>query len=470
MATPFHVQVPANDSGLLQFNHTPDDAAKVSDLLQKDLEVCLRQPSSYSMKTNHPTVQNHHVFFNSSGYHNHLVHHLLTVYGTGGGSDALQKAYNDNASYQMKARKPRDDVVGELEQDWAAASKFLGKGAHYANFLRYFQDEIDKMGWREVVKEYLFKDDARSRDLFGRLFAGFLHPLIQLMYGLEWEQPALIASGLAQAAVHENRLGAFLTQTDEAAQKRGSQMGSIVDLFDAARPDQKLAGSAHWEDGNKIYDGVMVRAPEEAVEFLGQVRVRAEELEERTAEMVHTAAYVAAAATFHPPHIPKFDFFLMHHINSVPFFLTVNKQAWIPTEMKVRLLEWKIRMDITQYIARGCPPLQPDEIRKYVPKNNYIPEGKREISTPEELFPRYHRIPGDDGHIVKLARALVLAQHVSRKYADRPWIRIVDEDMWLRIHFILLDGTEHLDPKWVRSAGFEEAWDEQQKAGNAVHL
>lgn len=67
---------------------------------------------------------------------------------------------------------PSDNAVRELEQDWAAASKYLGKGKHYANFLKYFQDEIEKKGWQDVVKEYVFAGDERANDMFGRLFAG----------------------------------------------------------------------------------------------------------------------------------------------------------------------------------------------------------------------------------------------------------------------------------------------------------
>lgn len=58
-----------------------------------------------------------------------------------------------------------------------------------------------------------------------------------------------------------------------------------------------------------------------------------------------------------------------HHVNVAPIFVTLNKQDWISTEHKVQLLEWKIRMDIVQYVARGCPKLAVDKIANYVPKD-----------------------------------------------------------------------------------------------------
>lgn len=134
-------------------------------------------------------------------------------------------------------------------------------------------------------------------------------------------------------------------------------------------------------------------------------------------------------------------------------FLAVNKQSWIPTEMKVRLLEYKIRMDIVQYAARGCPLLDTDAIR------NYSPQDKTLVSRPEDLLPRFYAIP-DDGHTIKVVRGLLLAQELSKKYADKPWIRIADDETWLKMHYLLLDSVENQDSRWVRSAGFAEAWED----------
>lgn len=67
-----------------------------------------------------------------------------------------------------------------------------------------------------------------------------------------------------------------------------------------------------------------------------------------------------------------------HHVTSAPFFTTVNAQDWISFDTKVRLLEWKIRMDLVQYAARGAPELSLDAITSYQPK-----EKKKASGTPE---------------------------------------------------------------------------------------
>ncbi|KAL7797506.1 hypothetical protein V8C37DRAFT_369699 [Trichoderma ceciliae] len=447
MATPWQIRVPASNTGVLKWKQTDETAAKVSELLQKDLE-------------------SHHVFFNAEGFHNHIVHFLLSLYATGASPGVLEQAYAENHSYQIAAMDSHSSVVKELKSGWSGGCAYLGKGKHYPDFLEFFQDEIGEKGWEKVLQEYVFKGDERSEAIYGRLFSGFLHPLIQLMYGIEWQQPAIIAEGLAQAAVHENRVGGFLTKVEQAAassQPLSTNTPPLPQLFESLRQySVKLATSAHFGDSNKIYDGVLVRAPDEALEFLKQVRVGEDELDEKLAEMAHSCAYVAAAAAFHPPNVPKFDFFLIHHLNATPFFVTIFSFPWLPPSQKVRLLEWKIRLDLVQYIARGCPPLRLDAIKSFTPKQ----DPGDSAAKPEHLLPRFHEIV-DDGHTIKVVRALFIAQELSRKFAGKPWIRIADDETWLKIHHVLLESTEGpQEPAlWVRSAGFDDAWENVPKAG-----
>lgn len=79
-----------------------------------------------------------------------------------------------------------------------------------------------------------------------------------------------------------------------------------------------------------------------------------------------------------------------------------------------------------------------------------------------DLLQRFHKIP-DDGHTIKVVRALGICQELSAKYGDQPWIKIKNDDEWLTLHYSVLDGTEHSGVKWVRTTGLEEAW----KVGDA---
>lgn len=66
--------------------------------------------------------------------------------------------------------------------------------------------------------------------------------------------------------------------------------------------------------------------------------------------------------------------------------------------------------------------------------------------------------PNDDGHAIKLSRAALIAQEISKKYEDREWLLIKGDDMWTRIHHLIADSVEAPGPTWVRTAGLEEAW------------
>lgn len=58
-----------------------------------------------------------------------------------------------------------------------------------------------------------------------------------------------------------------------------------------------------------------------------------------------------------------------HFVNAAPMYLFINSQPWTPVETKIRLLEWKIRLDILLYAAIGVPDLSLDDIRAYQPKD-----------------------------------------------------------------------------------------------------
>lgn len=248
-----------------------------------------------------------------------IPHHILALYGTGADVSSIQRGYDNNKTYQRPVLPTHDRVLRDL-QSWEKAQDYLGKEAHYPDFLRFFQREMDtRGGWEPVVAEYLFREDDAADDMLVRLFSGFLHPLIQLMYGMEWRQPSIVAEALAQAAVHGNDIGIYLLEAERLAKVSSEDDDdsvpppSIVNLLQAVHDDEKLAGAAKMSDANKVRDGVLVRAREEILRIASRVRVRPDELEERTAEMFNACVYMAssAAMTMHPPKQPKFDFFLM---------------------------------------------------------------------------------------------------------------------------------------------------------------
>ena len=73
------------------------------------------------------------------------------------------------------------------------------------------------------------------------------------------------------------------------ANRETQQKKTIVQLLEEIRNDEKLSKSAHWEDGNKIRDAILKRAPEEMLKYASQFTVEEDKLEEKTAEMINAA-------------------------------------------------------------------------------------------------------------------------------------------------------------------------------------
>ncbi|KAK7910926.1 hypothetical protein PG985_013407 [Apiospora marii] len=428
MATASKIHITPDNTGLWGIRQNDHAAETATVLLQKDMN-------------------NHHVFFNQEGFHDHPIRH-------GRLAEDLRKAFVENESYQRPALEPRKNLFEEL-RDWDKAKQRLGKEQYYTDWLVFFEHEIERLGgWQKTLAEYMFKGNERSQDMLVRMYAGFLHPLIQLMYGVEWDQPAIVAMALAQACVHRDDLGPFLLGAEAKAQESARMpMPRIAELLEAAAGNEKLRSSPRLDDGNKIRDGVLARAWDEAVECTGRVKVAPDELAERTAEMFNTAIYEASAAALRPGKDPKYEFFLMHHVTSAPIFVTLNKQDWISTEQKVRMLEWKIRLDIVQYVARGSPKLSLEKIASYVPKD--------EASSADQLLPRLHTL-SDDGHVIKLWRAMGVGRKISEPYEGRTWLQIKGRHLWDQVAHLIVDSVEAPGPRWVRNAGFEEAWKDVQ--------
>ncbi|KAJ8125823.1 hypothetical protein O1611_g7815 [Lasiodiplodia mahajangana] len=145
----------------------------------------------------------------------------------------------------------------------------------------------------------------------------------------------------------------------------------------------------------------------------------------------------------------------MHTDTSSIFFTVLTRQSWIPIQDRVRLVEWKGRMDLAWYAVSGSAPLDSSAITSY--------------SNPEsdnmgwsELFDAVIK-ERDDGHAAKFIRALRNGQDVCEKFeAQSEWAGYFPArgDMWLKIARMCHDTTKNLplDLKWVHFTGFEQPW------------
>jgi len=171
-------------------------------------------------------------------------------------------------SYQRPPVPLKQSVVTDM-RDPKRYKTYLGNEKHYRDFLVFFHEEINQKGWQEVLNEYVFKGDERADDMLVRMFGGILHPIIHLGFGVEFEQPAIMAEALAQAAVHDNQEAAHLIESERAAKAKGLDGRSDKSIV-------QLLGEIHTEKKSRST-------------YASQVHVTEENLKEKTAEMVNAA-------------------------------------------------------------------------------------------------------------------------------------------------------------------------------------
>jgi len=172
-----------------------------------------------------------HIFFNDDGFHNHVVHYLLALYALGAPAGVIEAGYARESAYQRAlaalAAPPEHDLDEPAQWDGA-----LGRAECYVPFLRFFAREIEQRGVDGALLRHLFAATPRAQDLLARLLSGFLHPFIHVGYGLEFGLPAVVAEGLAMAAVEKNRLAGLLLPAEAAAKEvRGGLFLSSRSFF-----------------------------------------------------------------------------------------------------------------------------------------------------------------------------------------------------------------------------------------------
>ena len=101
----------------------------------------------------------------------HIVHHILTLYALGATPEQIQNHYDNNKSYQRPPPSLDNNIVQDLN-DYNKFHEYLGNENYYRDYLVFFQSEIDRKGYEEVINEYLLKGDERANDMLCRVYAG----------------------------------------------------------------------------------------------------------------------------------------------------------------------------------------------------------------------------------------------------------------------------------------------------------
>lgn len=414
----------------------------------------------------------YHIFYRDPAFHNHMAHSLLTTLTLGAGAQELQDRYNDLVPIQ----RPIPDIDEPLLAKLADADVFyntIGQIDQYHTFLEFFMKQIATKGYQAVVLEYVFSRSKVANRMLVQMVEGAYHPIIHLGFGVEFDQPAIVAEALAQAASHdrmniEEVLFAAETQA-AAAGPLEEKPKPLINLMHDVRANERIRTAPVWSDlGNKMKGGVVGRAGDEMAHVASQFRIKADEadLDRRTAEMVSVCAFVAGSA-HQQGRVRKIDFFIMHSVTSSIFCTVMIRQDWIPLADRARLVEYKARTDLMWYAATGCSLLDKEAI------SGYTQPDSADVSW-EDLFRDVVR-ECDDGHAAKFIRALKNGEQTAKPYEETEWAAYFPckGDMWLKLARLCQDTTKNTpwERKWVFFAGFEEGWNRPDLAdpldGNA---
>lgn len=115
------------------------------------------------------------------------------------------------------------------------------------------------------------------------------------------------------------------------------------------------------------------------------------------------------------------------------------------------------------YTSRGSPPLLLEEVATYVPK--LLEAGDAEWPG---LFRRLFEF-ADDGHAIKLGRAVAYAEVANKGVEDEEWAKI-KSFMWEKVGNMVVDSVEDTGNTWARNVGWDEAWEGYEDRPRQSHL
>lgn len=434
------IKLSADHLGLGRIEETPSGSIEVaSELLQKNHEQ-------------------YHMYYRDVAGHNHIPHSILTVLAMGGGPKELKRAYDDSHEYQRPMPPVDHGVVKELSDPEKFRARML-QLPEYHNFLCFFEQEIQAKGWRAVVNEYCFSRTPLADLMLAQLFEGLYHPIIHMAYGIEFDQPSIVAEGLAQAATHDpGHVDKFFTRAEQLATSGSVQAKPLEELYAEVHASEKIRSSAWLKDGPLRGQGVLLRAMEELAAVAAQFQVAPADVERGTAEMISCGAFTSAGQKAGKTR--KIDFFYLHIVTCSIMVDVMMREPWIKPEDKARLLEWKGRLDLVWYAANGAAELRVKDISEYQPTLSKGMDWRSLYKASNEIH--------DDGHVVKFVRALKNGEDVVKPWEQNrhaPSLPVTG-DMWFKIAQMCYDGTATIGPesphelskKWVWGAGFDLPW------------
>jgi len=322
-------------------------------------------------------------------------------------------------------------------------------------------------------------------------------------YGVEFGDDTLVATGLAQTAIHTPTLAELYHHNFSSEQPRGpgdTILESLRKIYDSQILQPVLP-----YDPNALFSARLrpLREPqrvEEIRKIINSFQIDPQGGEPEFASKVEQAIWASAllmAGTGRKGKKPRLDFFLMHLVTSSIFLKPMIDVITNPVH-KANLLRSFLSVIILVVLARGRPRIEPELLMTYTatprPPASALKASRSAVGSPtnDEDYNPWPAILADviyhpDPHVIKTIRSLAYA---AREYGATPageaigafisgkegveshkGMAVVDGTIFVRAAGMVMDymgwvaNGQEARPDWDRSAlGWDDAWADEQEA------
>ncbi|KAJ2660603.1 hypothetical protein IW148_003734 [Coemansia sp. RSA 1199] len=389
----------------------------------------------------------HHVFFNDRGFHNHLNHHLLSVFSLGAPAKRLQEVFDLNKEILLPSHSPMDvDITTEN------FTEYFSNERCYPNYVSFFQRELDAAGdnWKTVACDYFF--DPR---VFPLGMSGIFHPFIQFGYGLEFESKTIVATALAQTCVHSSTFKAMFSEhvfadicTGELDDdNHGQSLMQILDKMRQDPPSINMEFSTVPSSNSSITDAAERLATKYSK--LWSVPTTKEGVSAKYHELLSVVALVYGSIT-RPGYKLLLHFAVMHCVTSA-YFLPIYLDC-LSIERQVQILKAHCAVVLATFAVHGSPELYiTPEISS---KDTHCAVSDIQNNVNNQWLDVFSEaIASNDMHVPKVVRALwrgsLLDSFPSKLSSDNDY-RLPPPVNWLylaRITVDTIDFSSFRDPQ-----------------------
>ncbi|KAJ3163804.1 hypothetical protein HDU88_006297 [Geranomyces variabilis] len=340
---------------------------------------------------------------------NYAVHALLSLYKVNASESILRERYE----LESKMLDPvGPSTVKISDSNW---KEQRGKGQSvYGDFTAFFLAQIQETGIKTTVSKYI-------PDLIAGLGGDCFHPLLHLGLGLEFQQPLVVAQGLAYWAYTfapiVKSLPAIVGDDDTA---------NVLEILQDVREDTRFDPEAidpKWaaqEFHKRVRKAINTKLGDDLAELVSEWKVEPTQASvSRALEELADASLLSCATTSHT--FPsQLDFPLTHTLIAAGSLHTVMDYVSKDTD-KVELLRRFLLAFLALYVSQGRPNLHADRLEDIYadtleengPQLSTSPIGSPTMPTTPQLAAREWGILAgapahvdDDIHIMEVVAAL----------------------------------------------------------------